>query len=111
MLYGFLLTLYIINCLLLALLILLQQGKSSLGIGALGGGSQILFGGSGGQELFQKMTWIMGAILLIGSLSLSIMKSSGVHSSRYVNNSRAMNMPITETEVDSFADIIEEPAQ
>lgn len=107
MLYGFLLTLYIINCLLLALIILLQQGKSSLGIGALGGGSQILFGGSGGQELFQKITWILGAILLVGSLSLSIMKSTGTHASRYVGGNSAQ-MP---TEVDSFADVIEEPAQ
>lgn len=108
MLYGFLLTLYIINCLLLAFIILLQQGKGSLGIGALGGGSQILFGGSGGQELFQKITWILGTVLLLGSLALSIMKSTGTHSSRYISQS---HMPVAPTEIDSFSDVIDQSAQ
>lgn len=81
MLYGFLITLFIISCLLLILLILIQKGKSSLGLGSLGGGSQMLFGGSGGQDLFQKVTWGLGAFFMIGSLVLAIMKkpsSSGL---------------------------------
>ena len=45
-----------------------------MGLGSLGGGSQMLFGGSGGQDVFQKATWVMGAIFMIGSLGLALMK-------------------------------------
>ena len=57
------------------LIILLQKGKSSAGMGGFGGGAQVLFGGSGGQDIFQKITWIMGALFMGGSLMLAIMKS------------------------------------
>ena len=75
MLYGFLLTLYIINCFLLIGIILIQKTKSSMGLGALGGSSQTLFGGSGGQDIFQKITWTLGALFMAGSLGLSLMRS------------------------------------
>ena len=75
MLYGLLLTIYIISCLLLILLILIQKGKSSMGLGTLGGGNQMLFGGSGGQDVFQKATWVLGAIFIFGSLLLALLKS------------------------------------
>lgn len=77
MIYGFLLTLFIFLCVLLVLIILVQKGKGSIGIGGLGGGAQMLFGGSGGQDLFQKVTWIMVALFMSGSLVLAIMKSTG----------------------------------
>ena len=48
-----------------------------MGLGALGGGAQTLFGGSGGQDLFQKITWVLGGIFMAGSLGLSILKSRG----------------------------------
>lgn len=89
MLYGFLLTLFILASALLVLVILIQQGKSSMGLGNLGGGAQMLFGGSGGQDIFQKMTWILGAIFIFGSLFLSIMKTHKGRESRYI----ARNMP------------------
>lgn len=75
MLIGFLATVFSIICIFMILLILIQKGKSSLGIGNLGGGSQALFGSSGGQDIFQKITWILGAILIIGSFGLSILKT------------------------------------
>lgn len=75
MLYGLLVTLFVITCFLLILLILIQQGKSSMGIGGMGGGAQMLFGGSGGQDIFQKTTWILGTIFMAGSLLLTIYKS------------------------------------
>jgi preprotein translocase subunit SecG len=83
MLYGFLMTLFTINCFLLILIILIQQGKSSMGLGAMGGSTQMLFGGSGGQDIFQKTTWFMGAIFMIGSLLLALHKSRG--SSQYLS--------------------------
>lgn len=55
-----------------------------MGIGNLGGGAQLLFGSSGGQDLFQKITWCLGAIFVGGSLLLSTMKTSNYQKSRYL---------------------------
>ena len=85
MLFGLLLSIYIVVCLFLVLIILIQKGKSSMGLGGLGGGTQMLFGGSGGQDMFQKLTWILTAFFLFGSLVLSLMKTSQRHSFKYVN--------------------------
>jgi preprotein translocase subunit SecG len=84
MLYGLLLTLFVFASLLLVIVILIQQGKSSMGLGNLGGGAQMLFGGSGGQDIFQKITWTLGTIFIFGSLALSIMKTHHGRESRYV---------------------------
>lgn len=75
MLYGFLVGIYIFISVLLALLILIQKGKGNMGLGNLGGGTQMLFGGSGGQDIFQKITWILGAFFMSGSLLLAVMKT------------------------------------
>lgn len=74
MLFGLLVFLFVIICLMLIFLILLQKGKSSMGLGSLGGGTQLLFGGSGGQDLFQKTTWTLGALFMGGSLVLAMIK-------------------------------------
>ena len=76
MFYGFFTILYSFACLLLILIVLIQKGKSSMGIGSMGGGAQMLFGGSGGQDFLQKVTWALGAIFIGGSLGLSIIKTS-----------------------------------
>jgi len=78
MLYGLLVTLFVFVCLLLILVILIQQGKGGLGLGSIGGGAQMLFGGSGGQDIFQKITWTLGAIFMLGSLGLFILGSKGI---------------------------------
>lgn len=54
-----------------------------MGLGNLGGGTQLLFGGSGGQDLFQKTTWILGVVFIGGSLLLSIMKTSETQKTRF----------------------------
>lgn len=84
MLYGILLTLFIIACVSLIVLVLVQKGKGSMGLGNLGGGTQMLFGGSGGQDLFQKITWVLGACFMFGSIALGILKSSYLHDVRYI---------------------------
>ena len=67
-----------------------------MGLSGLGGGAQTLFGGSGGQDLFQKITWVLGAIFMAGSLGLSIMKSRGMAFSDVVTRaSSRSNMPIS----------------
>lgn len=75
MIIGLLTTLFVVLAFLLGLVILLQKGKSSLGLGGMGGGSQMLFGGSGGQEAFQKITWILLTIFMVGSLGIALLKS------------------------------------
>ncbi len=84
MLYGFLLTLLIIDAILLVPIILIQQSKGSIGLGSLGGGAQMLFGGSGGQDLFQKITWILGGLFMGLALLLALMKTNYVAESRYL---------------------------
>lgn len=76
MIYGLLVSLFVLLCFMLIGVILVQKGKSSMGLGGLGGGAQMLFGGSGGQDMFQKMTWVMVALFMSGSLVLALMKSS-----------------------------------
>ena len=94
MLFGLLVTVYLIICAFLVLMILIQKGKSSMGLGGLGGGSQMLFGGSGGQDMFQKITWILTAIFLFGSLVLSIIKTRQRDSFKYVRQTTAAPKPL-----------------
>ena len=54
-----------------------------MGLGSFGGSSQMLFGGSGGQDLFQKITWFLVAIFMSGSLILTLMKSSSSRTLQY----------------------------
>ncbi len=75
MLFGLLVSAFVLLSFLIVLLILLQKGKGSLGLGSMGGGAQLLFGGSGGQDIFQKTTWVLVALFLGGSLGLSIYKT------------------------------------
>ena len=84
MLYGLLVTLFVFVCFLLILVILIQQGKGGLGLGAIGGGAQMLFGGSGGQDIFQKITWTLGAIFMLGSLGLFLLGSKKTSYSRFI---------------------------
>jgi preprotein translocase subunit SecG len=88
-LFGLLMTVFIMITVLLIPLILMQKGKGSMGLGSMGGGSQMLFGGSGGQDLFQKITWIFGAIFMAGSFALSIMKASQSQTPRQLKNYNA----------------------
>lgn len=84
MLYGFLVTFYVLVCFILMGIILIQKSKGSLGIGNIGGSMQMLFGGSGGQSLLQKATWVLGAVFMILSLVLALMKSSQQTASRFI---------------------------
>lgn len=94
MLYGFLLTLYIINCLLLVLVVLMQKGKGGMGLGSMGGGTQMLFGGSGGQDIFQKTTWVLGAIFMVGAMTLSLMKSTEHKNFQYIATNYTSHLPL-----------------
>lgn len=94
MLYGLLVSLFVIVCFFLVIIILVQQSKGGMGIGAMGGSTQMLFGGSGGQDIFQKITWVLVAIFMLGSLALSLMRSAEYHGTgRYATRPRAVQVP------------------
>lgn len=56
-----------------------------MGLGNFGGSNLALFGGSGGQNIFQKITWGLGAIFMAGSLVLAILKTQYERGSRYMS--------------------------
>lgn len=80
-------------CLLMIPLILIQKGKGNMGLGAVGSGAQAIFGGSGGQSLFQKITWGMGALFMGGSLLLSLYTTSIYKGSKFIRH-----MPSAQTQ-------------
>ena len=100
MLYGLLLTLFVLIGFFIILFVLIQQSKSSLGLGSIGD-TQMLFGGSGGQNFFQKVTWTLGGLFMVLSFGLAIMKSSYVQT-RYIkpssgNVATVQEKPVEET--------------
>ena len=66
--------LFSILCLFIILMVLIQRGKGNMGLGNVGGNNQMLFGTSG-QDIFQKITWICCALLLVGSFVLAFVKA------------------------------------
>lgn len=88
MLYILFSILFALMCALMVLLILVQKGKSSLGIGSLSGNNQMIFGGGGGQNIFQKATWVMGAILIFGSLGLATLKYQSYNKNTQYSSNR-----------------------
>ncbi len=93
-----LMILFVILCLILGLAILIQQGKGDMGLGGLGGGGQMLFGGSGGQDFFEKITWAMAALFILGALGLTVLK----HKETSVSKIRH-SAPITQTQTQNAA--------
>ncbi len=78
MLYYLVATLYVATCLVLMLVVLIQQGKGGDLASAFGGGSsQAAFGARTGATLLTKVTWVCAALFVIGALSLSIVRQRG----------------------------------
>src|SRR5262245_46164314 len=74
--YTFLSILYVLVCLFLILVVLLQPGRGGIG-GAFGGGSsQTVFGGSGAGNFLTKLTSVSAALFMILSATLAYMSSS-----------------------------------
>ena len=65
--------LFLILCVLLVIIILLQSDKSA-GMGILGGSSQSAFGSSTA-DVITKISAVMIAIFMLGSLGLAVMES------------------------------------
>jgi preprotein translocase subunit SecG len=78
MLYYLLVTVYVIVCGLLVITILLQQGKGGDIASAFGGGSsQAVFGARSGATLLTRVTWVLSALFIVGSLALTVIGTRG----------------------------------
>ena len=81
--------------LLIILAVLLQEGKSDMGLGSAS--RQVLFGGSGGQSILEKITWFLGFLFMILAMGLTIAKTKDRHHSvveSFANSSFADESPL-----------------
>ena len=78
MLYYLTATLYVLVCLVLVLVILLQQGKGGDIANAFGGGgSQAAFGARSGATVLSRATTIAAILFIVGALALGIIGQRG----------------------------------
>ena len=78
MLYYLAVTLYILTCMVLVLVILLQQGKGGDIANAFGGGaSQAAFGARSGATVLSRATTVGAVIFVLGAILLGIMGQRG----------------------------------
>ena len=78
MLYYLVATIYVLVCLVLMLVILLQQGKGGDIANAFGGGSsQAVFGARAGATLLTKLTTGLAAAFILLSLTLAVWGQRG----------------------------------
>jgi preprotein translocase subunit SecG len=78
MLYYLIATLFVINCLILMLVILLQQGKGGDIASAFGGGSsQTAFGARSGATVLSRATTVCAVLFIVGALALGILGRRG----------------------------------
>src|SRR5215510_3243400 len=72
----FLYILYVMVCVFLILVVLLQAGKGGMGA-AFGGSSQTVFGSSGAGNFLTRLTVISAALFMMLSAALTYVSSSG----------------------------------
>ena len=95
----FVTVIHVIVCVLLILVVLLQQGKKD-GMGsAFGGGSSSVFGARGAETFLEKLTKILAIIFMCTSLSLVYFSSQESSGSLLSNETPATesSAPSTET--------------
>src|SRR5512138_2387044 len=89
MLYYLVATLYVLTCLVLLLVVLLQQGKGGDIASAFGGGSsQTAFGARSGATVLSRATTIAAVLFMIGAIALGVL-GQGVGSGRSIVGGRA----------------------
>jgi preprotein translocase subunit SecG len=81
MLYYLIATIYILSCLVLLLVVLLQQGKGGDIASAFGGSSsQTAFGARSGATLLSRATAVCAALFMVGALALAVLGHRGTGS-------------------------------
>ena len=77
-LYYLVATLYVVTCLILMLVVLIQQGKAGDLASAFGGGSsQAAFGARAGATILTKVTWVCAGLFVVFALALSVIGQRG----------------------------------
>jgi preprotein translocase subunit SecG len=79
MLYYLAVTIYVLVCLTLMLVVLLQQGKGGSMASAFGGGgsSQAAFGARSGATVLSRATTVCAVLFIVGALLLGILRQRG----------------------------------
>jgi preprotein translocase subunit SecG len=95
MLYYLLSGLYVLTCLVLLLVVLLQQGKGGDIASAFGGSSsQTAFGARSGATLLTRVTSVAAALFMVLALALSALGQRGTSSS-VVSGTAAPKAPVS----------------
>ena len=96
MLYYVAVGIYVIVCLVLILVVLLQQGKGGSMANAFGGGaSQAAFGARSGATVLSRATTVCAVLFVIGALYLGIAGQKGGGGGGSVVGGRAPSAPAT----------------
>ena len=77
MLQSIINVLHIAICLLLILVILLQQSKGGGLSGSLGAGASQVFGGRSSTNFMTRLTGVLATLFMLTSMSLSYLSSAG----------------------------------
>ncbi len=78
MIYYLVATLYVLTCIVLMLVILLQQGKGGDIANAFGGGaSQAAFGARSGATVLSRATTVCAVLFIVGAMVLGILGQRG----------------------------------
>ncbi|MGZ3688089.1 MAG: preprotein translocase subunit SecG [Bdellovibrionota bacterium] len=64
---------HVVTCLLIVLVVLIQQGKGADISASFAGSSQTVFGSSGGANFFTRFTQAAAAVFFVTSLALTLM--------------------------------------
>lgn len=106
----FITVIHVIVCVLLVLVVLLQQGKKD-GMGAaFGGGSSSVFGARGAETFLEKFTKVLAVIFMSTSLSLVYFSSRESSGSLLSNEKAATESPTVPGEPAKTAETAAETA-
>jgi preprotein translocase subunit SecG len=76
--YGFLITIFVLVCILQTIVILLQSSKGGGLAGAFGGSSMgAMFGGRGAATFLSKVTAVLATVFMVVALVLGMMRVGG----------------------------------
>lgn len=94
--YGLLLVLFVIVCVFLILVVLMQSGRGGGLSGAFGGGgNQTVFGGRGAVDFLGKATWILGGAFMALALVLAVLSATGEGGTKSLIEKQAGSFPTT----------------
>mgnify|MGYP000852212266 CR=1 FL=1 len=90
---------FLLVCLALCALILLQQSKSGGGMGALGGGaSSTVFGARGAGTFLYKTTRFLAAVFFVGALLLGYLQNREAHRDNSILNQQTAAKDVEKSE-------------